>query len=331
MPGSVASECPPSTRSMAPCAAASAAAQRASQPSALRAPTGPVGESPPVRSDTSRPGSFQPQSESTAMWTAPAAAVFDSQPASTLDAQGSPIRSTTSGIISPAKPSSRNKASAAPTTWGPARRQPEGGSASTGQPSSAPRALRGAASSLGHRPTTMMPRAPARRWSASSPRSDAALPPISCQALCSVRAGGSSPGSPRSGSRNGRLRWTGPGPTGPLAASARARLANDRHMGRAASSGTPRSENQRTARPKRCTWSMVCGAPTSCASGGRSAVQTMSGTPAWCASTTEACSSTAAVPLVVSTTVGRPLPSASPTAKKPAPRSSNRTLTRRPP
>ena len=46
---------------------------------------------------------------------------------------------------------------------------------------------------------------------------------------------------------------------------------------------------------------MVWGAPTSRSSGGRSAVQTSSGTPARWASTTAGCSSAAAVPLVVST------------------------------
>ena len=49
---------------------------------------------------------------------------------------------------------------------------------------------------------------------------------------------------------------------------------------------------------------MACGAPTSISSGGRSAVQTSSGTPARSASTTAGCSSTAAVPLVVRTTAG---------------------------
>ena len=59
-------------------------------------------------------------------------------------------------------------------------------------------------------------------------------------------------------------------------------------------------------------WSMDCGAPVSCSSGGRSAVHTMSGTPAWCASTTAGCSSTAAVPLVTQMTVGRPVAIAEP-------------------
>ena len=62
---------------------------------------------------------------------------------------------------------------------------------------------------------------------------------------------------------------------------------------------------------------MVCGAPVWCSSGGRSAVQTISGTRAWCASTTAACSSAAAVPLVTQMTVGLPVAIANPKAKKP--------------
>ena len=52
---------------------------------------------------------------------------------------------------------------------------------------------------------------------------------------------------------------------------------------------------------------MACGAPTSRSSGGRSAVHTSSGTPARSASTIAGCSSAAAVPLVVSTSAGRPV------------------------
>ena len=79
----------------------------------------------------------------------------------------------------------------------------------------------------------------------------------------------------------------------------------------------------RTAGPGR--WSG--GAPTSCSSGGRSAVQAMSGTPARSASATAACSSAVAVPLVVSTTAGWPVASPMPRAVKAAERSSSRTCT----
>jgi hypothetical protein len=54
----------------------------------------------------------------------------------------------------------------------------------------------------------------------------------------------------------------------------------------------------------------------------------MSGTPPYEASTTAGCSSTAAVPLVVATTAGRPDPNPKPRATKPADRSSRTTWTR---
>ena len=72
---------------------------------------------------------------------------------------------------------------------------------------------------------------------------------------------------------------------------------------------------------------MVWGAPTPRSSGGRSAVHTMSGTRARSASTTAACSSAAAVPLVVSTTAGRPVAIPIPRPVNPAERSSSRTWT----
>ena len=97
-----------------------------------------------------------------------------------------------------------------------------------------------------------------------------------------------------------------------------------------ASSGTPGSANQRTARPYRWLWSIVCGAPTSRSSGGRSAVHTSSGTSAWWASTTAAWSSAAAVPLVVSTTAGRPVARPRPRARNDADRSSWWTCSRMP-
>ena len=67
---------------------------------------------------------------------------------------------------------------------------------------------------------------------------------------------------------------------------------------------------------------MACGAPTSWSSGGRLAVHTSSGTPARSASTTAGWSSTAAVPLVVSTITASPDAAASPSARKPPLRSS---------
>ena len=73
---------------------------------------------------------------------------------------------------------------------------------------------------------------------------------------------------------------------------------------------------------------MVWGAPTSRSSGGRSAVTTSSGTRSRSASTTAGCSSAAAVPLVVSTTAGRPVARPSPSAMNAPERSSWCTWTR---
>ena len=130
---------------------------------------------------------------------------------------------------------------------------------------------------------------------------------------------------PVSGSRKARFRWTGPGPAAPWSASAHARAASGRQLAAWASSGTPGADAQRTTDAKSPDCSIVCGAPVSCSSGGRSAVHTSSGTPAWCASTTEGSNSATAVPLVTQTTTGRPLARAIPRAKKPALRSSSRT------
>ena len=135
------------------------------------------------------------------------------------------------------------------------------------------------------------------------------------------RRGGSGPGSPTSGSRNGRFRWTGP-----VRAASTARAPSERHTGAAASSGTPGSWNQRTARPYRWAWSIDCGAPTSRSSGGRSAVSTSIGTSDRPASTTAGRKFAAAVPLVQSSTAGVPA-SPSPRATNAALRSSWTTCT----
>src|SRR4051794_23167582 len=70
------------------------------------------------------------------------------------------------------------------------------------------------------------------------------------------------------------------------------------------------------------SWSIVCPAPTSRSSAGRSAVSTSSGTPASWASTTAGRYSAAAVPLVQARTTGRRVALARPRAKKPPARSS---------
>src|SRR6267142_1184867 len=95
-------------------------------------------------------------------------------------------------------------------------------------------------------------------------------------------------------------------------------------MGRE-SSGTPTSTNQRTRSPKSLIWSMVCGAPVSRSSGGRSAVTTIRGTRAEDASTTAGRKFAAALPEVQTIATGRRGALASPSAKNPADRSSSDT------
>ena len=137
-----------------------------------------------------------------------------------------------------------------------------------------------------------------------------------------ARPSGNGPAVPRRGSSKARLRCTGPAP---VTASTTDRAPIERHPAVSSRSAGPGSKNHRTAPPYRLDCSMVWGAPTPCRRGGRSAVQTINGTPAWLASTTPAWSSAAAVPLVVQTTLGTPVATANPTAKKHAPRSSSRT------
>src|SRR5882672_4345718 len=91
------------------------------------------------------------------------------------------------------------------------------------------------------------------------------------------------------------------------------------------SSGTPTSTNHRTRSPKSLIWSMVCGAPVSRSSGGRSAVTTIRGTRAEDASTTAGRKFAAALPEVQTTATGRRAALASPSAKNPADRSSSET------
>ena len=71
-------------------------------------------------------------------------------------------------------------------------------------------------------------------------------------------------------------------------------------------SGTPASQNQRTALPYSFSWSTVWLAPVPRSSGGRSAVSTISGTPASSASITAAWKWAAAVPDVHTSTAGPP-------------------------
>ena len=123
------------------------------------------------------------------------------------------------------------------------------------------------------------------------------------------------------------LRWTGP--AGRPLATATARPTTDRACRRVsgAPSSSGSSANQRTLPPKMRTWSIVCGAPRSRSSGGRSAVSRTSGTRASDASTTEGSRLATAVPEVTTTATGRRDARASPSAKYPADRSSSRTRT----
>jgi hypothetical protein len=93
-------------------------------------------------------------------------------------------------------------------------------------------------------------------------------------------------------------------------------------------SGTPASQNQRTALPYSLTWSITWLAPVPRISGGRSAVSTSSGTPDSSASITAGWKLAAAVPEVHSTATGRRLTLASPSAVNEADRSSIRTCSR---
>ena len=98
----------------------------------------------------------------------------------------------------------------------------------------------------------------------------------------------------------------------------------------------PRRRRHRGCRPRRTSapprrrasiWSIVWPAPIPRSSGGRSAVSTISGTPASSASTTAGCRLAAAEPEVQRTAAGTPVARAVPRAKKPALRSSSITVT----
>ncbi len=122
------------------------------------------------------------------------------------------------------------------------------------------------------------------------------------------------------GSRNGKLRWTGP--AGTSLAIVHACAARLGAVVADASSGTPASWNHLTAVPYSSIWSIVCGAPTPRNSGGRSALKTSSGTREALASTTAGWKWVAAEPDVQETATGSARRRASPSAKKAADRSS---------
>jgi hypothetical protein len=197
--------------------------------------------------EVSRSGSRQRPHGSTTTASAPPATAEDRKPLTTFDTHGSPRRSTVSGTWPRAKRPDRRMASAAPMTPGRSRRAPERGSASTGHPRESDSAST-ASGSPHPAPATISPRrarsnVPDWKRSLNAPSGGGTRPWTTwCHGRPLGRPGLTPPpaaGSPRSGSRKGRLRWTGPGPPAPEVASATDRAASDRHDERAARSGTP--------------------------------------------------------------------------------------------
>ena len=325
----------PATAAMAACALASARAQRAAH-GVPRRPAQPLGQ----RRGTASWDRRSPRTAAVCSGSVQVPAGVDLHLAGA--GAGEPLArapSTPAAGPAAARPSGcgrrrsargASRSSKAADRRGRGSRQPERGSASTGQPVAAARACTTAGSPApcagdDDAPLLVEQQRPARPACAAG--SAAGDSTTRCHGAPPGRPSGSGPGSPTSGSRKGRLRWTGPGRS-PVA-SATARAPSERHVVAIATSGTPGSWNQRTAVVKRRSWSIVCGAPTSRSSGGRSAVQTRSGTSAWWASTTAGCSSAAAVPLLHTSTAGRPVASPRPSAMKAAERSSWWTWSRR--
>ncbi len=198
---------------------------------------------------------------------APASAHDVSQSATAFDAHGWPSRRTISGTCSLAKLSTRSSASAAATVGedgSPGTRAPDRGSARTGQPKLAAR-RRMVSGRPAPAPAMIKPFAAGRKRpaKASSEPGPSTLRTGStrCHGRPLRRPGGSSPGVASSGSRKARFACTGPGPIGPAVASATRRLASERQVDRARSSGTPGSTDHRRAPPNNPVCSMVCGAP----------------------------------------------------------------------
>ncbi len=185
-------------------------------------------------------GSAHSPKASTTTTRAPAAAASETYAPRARDNHGVPRRTTQSargGLL-------RTMASAAPIV--PDTRQPDSGSASTGQPRRSPtaRTRRDRADAGSSRPPPGCPghrgAMVAARPVRPSPRSPAGL-------TLGPGPGGSGPGSPVRGSRNSRLRWTGPGPRVPCTASVKARTASGLQVDCCDDSGTPGDTAQRIA------------------------------------------------------------------------------------
>ena len=257
-PGSVSENWWSNTSAMANAASASAERQRVDQPSGAGA--GPAAARRPHTSATSA------VSERASWWSGSGTRPNRSRPtcsapevanhwAVTLEATSPPTRSTNSGRSASAHPGWRRTGSKWATTLRCEVRQPEVGSASTGQPSCSARARsasRSWARVPARAPATTTPRRPdtasIRRPSSSSGRFQPG-PTVRTAAGSADRGegGGRSAGVPTSGSRNARFRWTGPGGAPPV--RAQASTARSRHHAAPPGSGAPGSQYQRTADP----------------------------------------------------------------------------------
>ena len=243
---------------------------------------------------------------------APRSMADDRNPLTTLDTQRSPSRTHDLGqvVASANRVRAQDAVGRRRRRRRPDARSPERGSARTGQPRASARAEhRVRAGRTRPRPRSA-PRRPGSEHARTPPgdriRRPRAVPAATATSMPGRpvrRARAPTPppaaGSPSSGSRKGRLRWTGPGTARPRVASATDRAASDRHVtGRPRRARPDRRTTGRTARRGGSgRWS---GAPRRRAAraGGRPC-RRCSGTRARSASTTAACSSAAAVPLVV--------------------------------
>ena len=197
-----------------------------------------------------RLGSAHHPHGSTTTTRAPAWAASETYSPSARESQGAPSITTVSGSGGFVR-TMESAAAIVPTTL-----LPERGSANTGHRSrSASASTRSRSGGLGVSPPTMMIPRPCNGSASSRGGSR------SSTMTAGPGRSGRDPGDPVRGSRNSRLRCTGPGPRGPWIDSAKARTASGLHVASCPSAGTPGAEDQRVAAAKRPTCSMVWGAP----------------------------------------------------------------------